>query len=476
MTKQAMLKEMCLELSQADLKAVARSRGFGPESIASPELLQHVFLSEQGVHTALASLTESETLGLHLLNHMGDEVGVEFFKRVYPGLVSSDLFLSYTERFKALFQKVKAQLVRCGILLYGVLPKRIEDNSVLERTRFIFPEEFAVHLPAPFRPRLLDGSAVGEYRTEILRNKLAEILRAESAGSGAPARREEWRWRLAGGDLFFGPNSSGFRVKHLEDWQSAQFEAAVAYTSKGQAKALQPAPLLRYAFSRLRENEWLAPDDLSAFWKMALPSAKTPPPQTVCETGYECGLFERIERDRTWLYRLPRTADAMAGRPPEDFLSAGDAEAVRIDLERTPLAALERVVEVSHLKVDQRALWAAPSLLKISHASALVLADPVWLWLRNHHAAFRSASEAFEQRRGKLIVHENLLVARVNDLGLKVMLENKFAQPGQLVALADNFVAFPIGLLPELRLWMKKAGHVIKTIEVGQRSEADSED
>jgi len=166
----------------------------------------------------------------------------------------------------------------------------------------------------------------------------------------------------------------------------------------------------------------------------------------------------------------------MAGRPPEDFLYAGDAEAVRIDLERTPLAALERVVEVSHLKVDQRALWAAPSLLKISRASALLLADPVWLWLRNHHAAFRSASEAVEQRRGKLIVHENLLVARVNDLGLKVMLENKFAQPGQLVALADNFVAFPIGLLPELRLWMKKAGHVIKTIEVGQRSAANSAD
>jgi len=46
-------------------------------------------------------------------------------------------------------------------------------------------------------------------------------------------------------------------------------------------------------------------------------------------------------------------------------------------MERTPLAALERVVEVSHLKVDQRALWATPSLLKISHASALVLADPV---------------------------------------------------------------------------------------------------
>src|SRR5439155_3040280 len=212
------------------------------------------------------------------------------------------------------------------------------DNSVLERTRFIFPEEFAVHLPAPFRPRLLDGSAVGEYRTEILRNKLAEILRAEGAGLGAPARREEWRWRLAGGELFFGPNSSGFRVKHLEDWQSAQFEAAVAYTSKGQAKALQQAPLLRYAFSRLRENEWLAPDDLSAFWKMALPSAKTPPPQTVCEAGYEWGSSKESsgiglgctacrERRMPWRAARPRTSCMPGTRRP--FVSIWSARRSR---------------------------------------------------------------------------------------------------------------------------------------------------
>jgi hypothetical protein len=69
MTKEAMLKEMFLELGQVDLKAIGRSRGFDPQTIASPQLMQHVFLSEQGVAAALASLSEAEFLGLHLAKY-----------------------------------------------------------------------------------------------------------------------------------------------------------------------------------------------------------------------------------------------------------------------------------------------------------------------------------------------------------------------------------------------------------------------
>ena len=81
MTKETMLKEMFLELGQVDFKAIGRSRGFDPQTIASPQLMQHVFLSEQGVAAALASLSEAESLGLHLLNCIQDEVGLEFFRK-----------------------------------------------------------------------------------------------------------------------------------------------------------------------------------------------------------------------------------------------------------------------------------------------------------------------------------------------------------------------------------------------------------
>jgi hypothetical protein len=76
MTKQAMLKEMCLELSQADLRAIGQSRGFDPEAIACRELLRHVFLSERGVHPALASLTEAEPLVKECLKKLNEAYAV----------------------------------------------------------------------------------------------------------------------------------------------------------------------------------------------------------------------------------------------------------------------------------------------------------------------------------------------------------------------------------------------------------------
>ncbi len=118
-----MVNSMGLELSQADFKAIGRSRGFAAETGASRELMQHVFLSEQGVAPALAALTADEIAGLHLLHGCGDQVDVEFFQRIYPSAVTASDYARYNDRFKGLFQQVKAQLIQRGLLLFGTLPE-----------------------------------------------------------------------------------------------------------------------------------------------------------------------------------------------------------------------------------------------------------------------------------------------------------------------------------------------------------------
>ena len=472
-----MLKSMGLELSQADLKAIGRSRGFEPETIASRALLQHVFLSEKGLASAMALLSPVEVAGLHLLHCGRDQVDLEFFKSIYPAVVSPhNLYASYNDRFKTLFQHVRTQLVQRGLLLMGTLPDTsfLRGTTILERRRFRFPQAFGAWLPALFPAGPLDPARTGHHRREILRDKVMEILKLESAGKSA--RGESGRWRLEEGELRFGPGSSGFRREQLERWQRSQFEAAVGYTSKTQPEAFRPVPLLDYALSRLREHEWLAPNDLLPWWKLALPTAKAPEPLTVCEAGYAWGCVEKIELDGSPRYRLPPGADSEASAPPEAFLEVGHPQQVCLRLERTPVAALERLAEIARLALVEARLWASPSLLKLSHARAETLADPLVRWLHEHHPAFRATGQQLEQRRGKLILHENLLVARVSDLALKVMLEKKFGEPGQLVSLSGEFVAFPIGLLPALQSWMKKSGHVIKTIPSGEPVSAAEEE
>lgn len=77
MTEQARLKEMFGgELAQVDVKAIGKSRGFDAATVASRELMQHGFLSEQGVAAALATLPQPERLSLHLMAGLGEEVDI----------------------------------------------------------------------------------------------------------------------------------------------------------------------------------------------------------------------------------------------------------------------------------------------------------------------------------------------------------------------------------------------------------------
>ena len=467
---------MCLELSQADLKAIGRSRQIEPRIVGSRELFQQVFLSDQGVAPAAASLAPAELAVLHLLNCLREAVDLEFFKRLYPAAVSTNLYGSYTERFKGLFQEVKTKLIQRGLLLFGALPDTlVKSCSLLERRRFRFPEAFGPLLPAPFQARQLDPAITGNYRGEVLRDKLAALPRE----AGATGKRDQGKaggWCLENGELRLGAGSSRFRVNHLEAWQRAQFEAAVGYTSRAQPEALMPVPLLLYALSRLREAEWVAPDELLPLWKVALPGAKAPEPQIVCEAGYEWGCVEKIEVGGTMLYRLPKRPDGEASLAPEGYLQTGDPQRIGIRLASVPLAAMQHLCEVSRLELAEGELWAAPDLLKLSHAGGETLAEPLLFWLREHHPAFRTTMEQIEQRRGKLLVHENLLVARVKDLALKATLERQFGGPGKLVGLSSEFVAFPTGLLPELQAALKKSGHVVRRIESGEPTAEAMED
>ena len=96
------------------------------------------------------------------------------------------------------------------------------------------------------------------------------------------------------------------------------------------------------------------------------------------------------------------------------------------DLETVPLESLEQLVAIS----DQRpapsgrpVLLLAPNLIKLGRKAGVLDSLPPADWLQKNSTAFRQAIETCRQRSGKTILHENLAVARVGDLALKVAIE-----------------------------------------------------
>ena len=173
------------------------------------------------------------------------------------------------------------------------------------------------------------------------------------------------------------------------------------------------------------------------------------------------GLLARQEAESRPWYRLAPPS-ATADVPPDRYLAVRGDQGVAVDLDAVPFDALETLVRMS----DQRPLpggrpllLVTPNLVKLGRTADTVAALPLGDWLQKNAPAFHQAFETVRQRCGKTILHENLSVARVTDLSLKVALEKTLGR--RIVPLGEEFIAFPSEAVAEVKRLVAQMGHVV---------------
>lgn len=483
MDTRKMLYQMCHEVfSGTDMRAICKSRGFPVEAKQSKALLEGIFLSDAGVQAALATLTTEEVALFHLLNLTGGMVDIQFFARLYGDEKSSKRYSrTFTQRYNDVFKKVQRSLVRKGVLLVAQVGRA---DTKMERWRFRFPKEFAPFLPPLFpaaEDRVLEGA--GDSNQKVLRQKIAQFLQKSDASESQG--HKEYEVRLAKGQLYIGKKP--FRTKYLWEWQQRKWQASMPsiYSDTHNLKNVSATDFVSYAFAQLQPNEWLLPNELSVLLEMFYHETKAPDASAVCEKGWEWGCLAKQEIGTRAYYRpapaalrgyAPFSSDGKEGGTasmpseesalsPKRYLQRQDSGSVIIDLQTIPYKALEYMAQIANLEVLNGDLSASASLAKLGNASEHVRKQALGLWLREHVPDFGKVMKRVDQRWGKEIVHQNLLVARIKDLSLKVRLERAFANPKQLVVLSNEFVAFPRDLLPEVQKIVKKTDNVIKTVK-----------
>jgi len=108
------------------------------------------------------------------------------------------------------------------------------------------------------------------------------------------------------------------------------------------------------------------------------------------------------------------------------------------------------------------ALLLTPNFVKLGRASDEVLEAEAVQWLVQQTQSFAEMFVSLSDRRGKTILHEELCIARVSDLSLKVAIEKALGK--NLVSLKNDFVAFPYDSLNDVERVVKKSGHVVKKV------------
>jgi len=457
---------MChLELTVVDIKALCKSRGFTSREANSRNLLEGFFLSETGVANALGSLTRDEVILLHLMKLIPVTVDAAFFDRIYGTENSRKWrFGTFNQKYKDIFKQVKTSLIRRGVILFAEEHETWEKNTKLERLRFRFPEEFYPFLPLPFgSARSIPGP--GNFNQTVIKDKLMEI--SDCHTSVSEANEAKYSLSIKDGELRMGGKE--FRAEYLVEWQKDVWALALkeekSHKKAGQG-SVSPTKAAAYAFSLLMPGEWILPDELSLLLKIFCYDMDQPDPEKVCHTGWKQGCLARQTISGKTYYALPEdNTDVGAQMDSCRFLKKTNDGAVIVDISTIPYASLEFLARISNFRVAGSQLTAFPNPVKLGRIIMDIGHAPLTSWLRKNASAFAGAISMIEQRWGKLVVHQNLLVARVRDLSLKVAIQKAFADSGKVVFLPDNFIAFPNDLTKKMEALVNKSGYVVKAIE-----------
>ncbi len=484
MNPSQMLYEMCHDvLSAADVKAICKSRKFSEREANSRSLFEHVFLSSIGVKDAMDTLTPPEAAALHLLRMEDRVVDVTFFKRLYGGKqVGLYTYGTFTQQYKPIYDAVQRSLVRKGLLIIAAARTNSPDRTKMELWRYRFPSEFAPFLPPLVQPRVHDGQT-GSVSADNVR---ADLRRLVQDGAAVPQR--PGAIRLAAGGLTIGLRP--FSVAAVRDWRQAAWEwdiqkatvqknelsqgaaQAVMYAGyllpDGEYRKPSPLPAVLYALSGLAPNQWVLPDQLDTLLDILYAGAGHPSSATICQTGWDNGCLIRHQADGKDVYRAAGAEHTPSPDAPETYLPGADGR-MFVDLDTVPYETLETLGRIATFTIEDGRLWVMPSVAKLVDALDAVRDHPVVRYLKAHNADFRAVLKRIDAQWGKLIVHENLLVARIRDVSLRVKLQQAFegadgASPARFVFLSDEYVAFPRAMMGDIEKLVKKAGHVIKTV------------
>ena len=450
MSIQQLLHTMCDDLPDADLNAIRKARGFSIRETASRTSFASFYTTALGVAENMAALTPEETIALRLLHETG-EVEVTFFERLY---FIGAKHGTYTQKYKPIFDEVKKNLVRRGLVVMAEVKVRAETVQ-LERWRFALPPEFVPTLP-PLPAVKNDYPGLENENT--IRRKLLELV------GGSPAiPNDPFPIGLKHGSLTL--KDSPFSLSTFSLWQTDAWQRVLGAFTPSQPASLAPTDS---ALKLLNAQTWISSKTLEPALAIYSFGAKIPPAEKLLKQGWELGLLARLDIDHVPHYRLaPAHLPAGSNAPFPSTLNWAETTSkpgsVKVDLRLIPLYALDLLNTLTHLEVDKGNLYASPSLMKLGRASANQRNAPLSRWLAENIPAFGEALETVNAKWGKTLLHENLLVAQVRDLSLRVQLERELKE--NLIVLNEHYIAFPKESRPSVEKVLKKTGFVIKTVK-----------
>ncbi len=334
------------------------------------------------------------------------------------------------------------------------------DTVQMERWRFALPPEFVPYLP-PYLS-IVTSDETGETSDHAVRKKLLQLV------GGDPAFPND-RTKIEIKDGTIGLDDQPFSAGYLQDWQKRAWWLSLNVINSNVPASLSLTEATIRLLASLAPREWTRSESLDPALKIFCFGGENSAHRKNPASRLGIGTFLASESRRRRAPVSPRAQHdcnrvrRLFSRYHSLDKSIPKADFVKIDLRLIPIQHLELFNILTHLSVEKDNLQSAPSPIKLGRATPQQRNSPLSLWLAKHVPAFDKTLAAVNEKWGRTILHENLFIARVRDLNLRVQLERELA--GNLVLLDEQFIAFPSDFRSTVERTLKKTGFVAKTVK-----------
>jgi hypothetical protein len=444
-------------LTTTHLKEICRFRGFTPAKEDKESLVSFVaarLLGPTGVAQAMASLEGTYLCVLHLIAMSESPPCVRDLGRVLNP--SKGPYAMSDAR--ADFNRVAGGLLNRGVALVsdsGVT--NYTGESRFARLALLIPEAHRSFLP-PFPVDSEPLGTTGRAQDALSICRRALILAVGNAGVAKPGWPEGLLGRLAAKISFKDGTLSvdgkvAPTVQRLIGLARSLWvkHAAKSDSSKISKEAFNAAG---YILSRLPAGHGCSVKALRAGLMRIGIEASEKDMIRFCDDGYQAGFLVCGGTDAAPAYAALSDDPAPDSDGPLAF--AAEQRRIRVDLQQTGLGPLLELTAVSQVEIDKGEMRLVPDVIQMGRAGPHFESIPALAEVRAFCSAFEQAARHVQQNHGKTILHEGLVVLRVDDLGLRTQLLHRFDD--QIRSLGGPYLAIPRGLSQQVEDFARKEG------------------
>ena len=439
-------------LTKADMKAIASARGFDKQCLLSGDKFEKYFHSVIGLDHVFNTLSPDEQVFLH---YMGNAwVDVKFFAPLYKKASEENArrHETFTQRYSETYKIVLDKLIRKGVLVV----RESYGDSKLERWRFQVFELFSTLLTSPFI-KTFQFDAEATVDDSLLRHKIAGCITTKATKKFLDIVH------IDGGELRFGEgklSTAALQSWQYKKWYSESISEMKSFFFDGSFEQLFKKQVIG-AFERLAKNTWVKPASLKALLKFITYPGEPLNHDKVIEVGYALGCLKKATRDGESYYTPSHLFDENT-LDPGVYLEASN-DGFIINIQKIPFHNLAQLTRFGHFDVLKKNLYIHFKFTALTKMDTDFIQSPLLHWMRQQLPLLENQVNQIELKHGKIILHKNLLIAKMNDLRLKAHLMKAYHGVKEVIFLPNDYLVLPRAMKPELERLIKKAGYAIRT-------------